>query len=137
MCEGASKQTPDLKILPRRDPPPRFEIPGSATAMHVLNFTLTVERLINTPLHGQPVSRSFFSNKFAMQIAHLHDSSQGVVTSYLYTSSQLHKSRCSVVISYLYTSTHLHKSRCSVVISYLYSSTHLHDSRHSDIVPLH
>ena len=30
MCEGASKQTPDLKILP---PPPRFEIPGSATAI--------------------------------------------------------------------------------------------------------
>ena len=28
MCEGASKQTPDLKILPRQDrtPPPRFEI---------------------------------------------------------------------------------------------------------------
>ena len=31
MCEGASKQTPDLKILPRRErPPPHFEIPGSA-----------------------------------------------------------------------------------------------------------
>ena len=32
MCEGASKQTPGLKILPRRDCAPRFEIPGSATA---------------------------------------------------------------------------------------------------------
>ena len=32
MCEGASKQTPDLKILLR---PPRFEIPGSATADRV------------------------------------------------------------------------------------------------------
>ena len=33
MCEGASKQTPDLKILPHRDrpAPSRFEIPGSAT----------------------------------------------------------------------------------------------------------
>ena len=30
MCEGASKQTPDLKILPPRDRAPRFEIPGSA-----------------------------------------------------------------------------------------------------------
>ena len=28
MCEEASKQTPDLKIL---TPPPCFEIPGSAT----------------------------------------------------------------------------------------------------------
>ena len=34
MCEGASKQTPDLKILPRRDRAPRFEIPGSATATY-------------------------------------------------------------------------------------------------------
>ena len=36
MCEGASKQTLDLKILPRRDPPPPypgFEIPRSATDM--------------------------------------------------------------------------------------------------------
>ena len=34
MCEGASKQTPDLKILPRRDrPPPPFEIPGTATGI--------------------------------------------------------------------------------------------------------
>ena len=32
MCEGASKQTPDPKILPHRDRFPRFEIPGSATA---------------------------------------------------------------------------------------------------------
>ena len=34
MCEGASKQTPDLKILPR---PPHFEIPGSATEIHMIN----------------------------------------------------------------------------------------------------
>ena len=34
MCEGASKQTPGLKIQPRRDrAPPRFEVPGSATEM--------------------------------------------------------------------------------------------------------
>ena len=39
MCEGASKQTPDLKILPRRDrAPPRFEIPGSATEHGALNL---------------------------------------------------------------------------------------------------
>ena len=25
MCEGASKQTPDPKILPRRDPPPLWK----------------------------------------------------------------------------------------------------------------
>ena len=33
MFEGASKQILNLKILPRRDraPPPRFEIPRSAT----------------------------------------------------------------------------------------------------------
>ena len=38
MCERASKQTPDLKILPRRDPPtPRFEIPGSATGVHIIS----------------------------------------------------------------------------------------------------
>ena len=30
MYEGASKQTPDIKILPRPRPPPRFEIPGTA-----------------------------------------------------------------------------------------------------------
>ena len=32
MCKGASKQTLDLRILPRLDPPPpgRFEISGSA-----------------------------------------------------------------------------------------------------------
>ena len=36
MCEGASKQTLDLRILPRRDrpPPPSFEIPGSAPGTH-------------------------------------------------------------------------------------------------------
>ena len=33
MFEGASKQTPDLKILPRRDRAPCFEIPGSATGI--------------------------------------------------------------------------------------------------------
>ena len=46
MCEGASKQTPDLKILPSRDrpptptppPPPRFEIPGSATVHPILSL---------------------------------------------------------------------------------------------------
>ena len=31
MCKGASKQTPELRILPRRDRAPGFEIPGSAT----------------------------------------------------------------------------------------------------------
>ena len=31
MCEGASKQTPDLRILLSRDRAPGFEIPGSAT----------------------------------------------------------------------------------------------------------
>ena len=35
MCEGASKQTPGLKIQPRRDRAPRFEIPGSATVYHI------------------------------------------------------------------------------------------------------
>ena len=39
MCEGASKQTPDLKIPPRRDRVPRFEIPGSATA-HYCSYPL-------------------------------------------------------------------------------------------------
>ena len=42
MWEGASKQPPDLKILPRRDrapPPLRFEIPGSATGHGELNKT--------------------------------------------------------------------------------------------------
>ena len=29
MCKGTSKQTPELRILPRRAP--GFEIPGSAT----------------------------------------------------------------------------------------------------------
>ena len=37
MCEGTSKQTLDLRILPRRDRAPRFEIPGSA---HVIEETL-------------------------------------------------------------------------------------------------
>ena len=32
ICEGAPKQTPDLRILPRRDRAPGLEIPGSATA---------------------------------------------------------------------------------------------------------
>ena len=31
MRERASKQTPDLRNLPRRDRTPGFEIPGSAT----------------------------------------------------------------------------------------------------------
>ena len=30
-CEGASKQSADLRIIPHRDCAPRFEIPGSAT----------------------------------------------------------------------------------------------------------
>ena len=40
MCEGASKQILNLKILPRRDraPTPRFEIPGSATAFNWNKF---------------------------------------------------------------------------------------------------
>ena len=38
MCEGASKQTPDLKILPHWDPPLRFEIPGSATGLLLYSF---------------------------------------------------------------------------------------------------
>ena len=42
MCEGASKQTQDLKILPRRDrAPPRFEIPGSATGNCFINAQAT------------------------------------------------------------------------------------------------
>ena len=43
MCEGASKQTPDLKILPRRDhaPTPRFELPGSATDDYQDSLSLT------------------------------------------------------------------------------------------------
>ena len=32
ICERASKQTPDLRIPPRRDRAPGLEIPGSATA---------------------------------------------------------------------------------------------------------
>ena len=39
MFEGASKQILNLKILPRRDrPPPRFEIPRSATGFHSLTI---------------------------------------------------------------------------------------------------
>ena len=39
--EGVSKQTPDLKILPRRDrpPPSRFEIPGSASELYAKETT--------------------------------------------------------------------------------------------------
>ena len=37
MCEGASKQTLDLKFY---RPPPRFEIPGSATDTHMEKFKL-------------------------------------------------------------------------------------------------
>ena len=42
MCEGESKQTLDLRILPRRDcaPPPRFEIPGSAHVIEEPLFTV-------------------------------------------------------------------------------------------------
>ena len=44
MCEGASKQTPDLKILPRRDRAPRFEIPGSATVIYSCDL-LSIKRV--------------------------------------------------------------------------------------------
>ena len=39
MCEGATKQTLDLRILPRWDraPHPRFEIPGSAPGLCVVH----------------------------------------------------------------------------------------------------
>ena len=51
MCEGASKQTPDPKILPRRDraqPTPRLEIPRSATG--ILRY-LYVLRCVNDKLN--------------------------------------------------------------------------------------
>ena len=35
MWEGASKQIPDLRILPRRDRAPDFQIPGSATGENI------------------------------------------------------------------------------------------------------
>ena len=53
MCEGASKQTPDLKILPRRDRAPRFEIPGSATEFQPLPNSTDC----HTKLHGLWPSR--------------------------------------------------------------------------------
>ena len=46
MYEGASKQTPDLRILPRRDRAPGFEIPGSATVYHVFNSYMYIQRYI-------------------------------------------------------------------------------------------
>ena len=45
MCEGTSKQTLDLRILPRRDAPtPNFEIPGSASDQghKINNFGITL-----------------------------------------------------------------------------------------------
>ena len=33
ICEWASKQSPDPRILPHRDHAPGFEIPGSATVL--------------------------------------------------------------------------------------------------------
>ena len=45
MGEGISKQTPDLKILPRRDRTPRFEIPGSATDEYSSYFLSSVGSL--------------------------------------------------------------------------------------------
>ena len=41
MCEGVSKQTPDLKIL---HPLPRFEIPGSATLERIGDINNLRER---------------------------------------------------------------------------------------------
>lgn len=54
MCEGASKETLDLKILSRRDrapPLPRFEIPGSATDGNKLPQSMVVGsvRLVGKP----------------------------------------------------------------------------------------
>ena len=42
MCEGVSKQTPDLRILPRRDHAPGFETPLSATAWEQIFFVVPV-----------------------------------------------------------------------------------------------
>ena len=38
ICEGAPKQTPDLRIPPRRDRAPGLEIPGSATECECEQF---------------------------------------------------------------------------------------------------
>ena len=51
ICEGASKQSQDLRILPRRARAPGLEIPGSATAKvcfdapftHTLCFVVMIE----------------------------------------------------------------------------------------------
>ena len=55
MCEGASKQTPDLRILPRRDRAPGLEIPGSATDevlfyapfTHTMCFVVMIENKVH------------------------------------------------------------------------------------------
>ena len=59
MCEGASKQTPDLRILPRRDhaPLPRFEIPGSATA-HV-QFLSLIHQLRKVHVHAVGLEKNY------------------------------------------------------------------------------
>ena len=49
MFEGASKQTPDLKILLRRDrPPPRSEIPESATGDRCITSYIDLSIRIRT-----------------------------------------------------------------------------------------
>ena len=59
MCEGASKQTPDLKILPRRDRAPRFEIPGSATD-YIVNVAINLSSYLYSVISGTGAGRHGF-----------------------------------------------------------------------------
>ena len=64
MCEGASKQILNLKILARRDragtAPPRFEIPGSATDQHHNQIVLCCESQKYSDIHTYLVPKIQF-----------------------------------------------------------------------------
>ena len=59
ICEGASKQTPDLRIPPRRDRAPGLQSPGSATAevcfdapfTHTLCFVVMIENKVHIVIY--------------------------------------------------------------------------------------
>ena len=60
MFEGASKQTLDLRILPRRDRAPRFEIPGSAHASLQLGFEQWAWcHIVNYDIYAKGVNTKF------------------------------------------------------------------------------